>query len=116
MEELKYSETVNEQEEKDVESAEKMYKVVVGFDVTEDVRTEKTYHFKKPNVSSYDRYIKSMSKGPTKASRAFVMDNIEDKQKEQLISDLEQYPAMAITISDKLLSMLGMGDATLTKL
>lgn len=93
-----------------------LYKVTVGFETAEDTRTEKEYQFTQPSVSSYDRYVKNLSKSPTKASRAFVIDNVVEEQKEKLLADLELYPAMAITISDKLLSMLGLGDATLIKL
>lgn len=96
--------------------SESCYKVAVSFETSEDVRTEKEYTFHKPKVGSYDRYVRTLSKSPTKASRVFVMDNVVESQKAKLTADLEQYPAIAITISDKLLSMLGLGDATLTKL
>lgn len=93
-----------------------LYKVIASFETAEDTRTEKEYQFKKPSISSYDRYVKTLSKSPTKAGRTFVIDNVVEEQKEKLLSDLEQFPAIAITISDKLLSMLGLGDATLIKL
>ena len=93
-----------------------LYKVTVSFETAEDTRAEKEYQFKKPSVSSYDRYVKTLSKSPTKASRTFVIDNVVETQKDKLLGDLEQFPAIAITISDKLLSMLGLGDATLIKL
>lgn len=112
----KFEETLEKPKQAKETEGESLYKVAVGFETSEDVRTEKEYTFSKPKVGSYDRYVRALSKSPTKASRTFVMDNVVESQKSTLTEDLEQFPAIAITISDKLLSMLGLGDATLTKL
>lgn len=93
-----------------------VYEVELSFDIDEDIRARLMYCFKKPNVSSYDRYIKGMSKSPAQASRVFVMDNVIKEQKAELASNLEKYPAAAMSISSKLLEMLGFGDVSLTQL
>ena len=64
--------------------------------------------FKKPPVSSYDRYVKTTSQSPTKALKAFVMDNIVEEQEAEIAAALEEYPALALNIGEKLLSMLGL--------
>ncbi|CAH8721348.1 DUF6848 family protein [Paenibacillus melissococcoides] len=54
------------------------------------------YYFRKPKTASYDRYVKTASQSPTKALRAFVMDNVVDEQAAQLEAHLEEYPAFAL--------------------
>ncbi|MGN0710494.1 MAG: hypothetical protein ACI4LO_01945 [Anaerovoracaceae bacterium] len=98
------------------DNEKKNFEVSVTFQEDDDMTTEKSYCFKKPTIASYDRYIKNLSKSPTKAGRTFVLDNVEDNMREQLKKDLDDYPAIAITIADKLLGMLGLGDASLKKL
>lgn len=82
-----------------------------------DDETEETYIFlfRKPQPASYDRYIKTMSKSATNASKAFVADNIIAEQRENLEEAMEEYPAMTISIAEKLLRMLGLGDMTTVK-
>lgn len=81
-------------------------------DETED---EFTFLFKKPKSASYDRYVKTMSNSVTKASKSFAFDNIIDDQKDMLKETVEEYPAITISLADKLLRMLGLADTTSVK-
>lgn len=76
----------------------------------------KKFYFKSPNVASYDRYLKSMSKGITKASNAFVLDNVVAEQQEELEKTSEKYPALCIGLAQKLLAVLGMSNDIVLKL
>lgn len=89
---------------------EKVYRVTVTVMDEDDAETDHTYLFTRPRTQSYDRYVQSMSKSITKASRVFTLDNVVEEQREELRADLEEYPAMAVNISGKLLAMLGLGD------
>lgn len=93
-----------------------IYVVVNEFEIDDASTKQLKYCLKKPMVSSYDRYVKGMSKGMSKASRIFAMDNIVEEQKNQFINDLEKYPALSIGIAEKLMSMLGYGDVTVKKI
>lgn len=70
---------------------------------------EKPFHylFGKPNVSSYDRYVKATATSNTKALKTFVLDNIIPEQRAELNAMLKKYPALAISLGEKLLAMLG---------
>lgn len=89
--------------------ADKLYTIGVNIEIDDSTTERKEYLFKKPSTFSYDRYIKTMSNSATKASKDFVLDNVVDEQCDQLRADLEEYPAMAVTFSDKLFAMLGLG-------
>ena len=71
-------------------------------------RSTFSHFFKKPVTASYDRYVKSTSQSPTKALKAFVLDNIIEEQTDKLAADLEEYPALSLSIGEKLLNMLGL--------
>ena len=46
-----------------------------------------------------------------------MLDNICEEQRDELKSTLEEYPAMAISLGEKLLNMLGLSkDTTVKKL
>lgn len=68
------------------------------------------YIFVKPKTASYDRYVKTASKGMTKALQAFLFDNVIPEQLEQLEKDIEEYPALTLGIGQKLLAVLGLSD------
>lgn len=74
-----------------------------------------TFLFRKPKPASYDRYVKTISNSASKASKTFAFDNIIDEQRDELKDTLEEYPAMAISLADKLLRMLGLADTTSVK-
>ena len=96
----------------------KVYRV--GMTVPEDDSnfTELAYHFKRPAVASYDRYIKSASQvGITQASKVFLLDAVVEEEKDRLVADMEEYPGVAITIGNKLTEILGLTNtANLKKL
>ena len=86
----------------------KVYCVTATIEPDDSETVELDYVFKKPATASYDRYVKSTSQSPTKALKAFVLDNIIDEQTQKLEADLEEYPALSLSIGEKLLNMLGL--------
>ena len=87
----------------------KVYRV--GMTIPDDDESERefTYHFKRPSVASYDRYIASAAKaGMVKASRTFMLDAVVEEDRERLIADMEEYPGVSLTIGDKLTELLGL--------
>ena len=73
------------------------------------------YIFRKPGTTSYDRYVKTSGTSGTRALKTFVLDNIIEEQKDELKELLEEYPAMAISLGEKLLDMLGLSKETQVK-
>lgn len=90
----------------------KVYKVAVTIEPDDDTQLELTYYFKRPNTASYDRYVKMAAKGMTKALRDFVFDNVLEESRRSLERDLEEYPALALEVGQKLLAMLGLATST----
>lgn len=94
---------------------EKIYTVTTTVQVDDDTEEEFSYLFRKPKPASYDRYVKTISNSVTKASKSFVFDNIIEEQKDELKKTVEEYPAITISLVDKLLRMLGLADTTSVK-
>lgn len=94
---------------------EKIYTVTTTVQVDDDTEEEFSYLFRKPKPASYDRYVKTISNSVTKASKSFVFDNIIDEQRDELKKTVEEYPAITISLADKLLRMLGLADITSVK-
>lgn len=94
---------------------EKIYTVTTTVQVDDDTEEEFTYLFRKPKPASYDRYVKTISNSVTKASKSFVFDNIIEEQRDGLKKTVEEYPAITISLADKLLRMLGLADTTSVK-
>ncbi len=94
---------------------EKIYKVTITLDVDDETTEEREYVFKKPTTSSYDRFVKTATNSPTKASRAFVLDNIVPEQLDTLTADIEEYPAMVVSLNEKLFNLLGLSKDTSIK-
>lgn len=91
----------------------KLYRVGVTIPVDDDEEKEFSYYFKRPTVSSYDRFIQTTSKhGITKASRVFMLDAVVEEDRERLKADLEEYPGVGISIGNKLTEILGLTDST----
>ena len=109
--------------ETEMESLRKKYKQIDGkiyeivTSIQEDDENEKEFDFifRKPGTPSYDRYVKTSGTSGTKALKTFVLDNICDEQRESLKETLEEYPAMAISLGEKLLNMLGLSKDTMVK-
>lgn len=94
---------------------EKIYTVTTMVQVDDDTEEEFSYLFRKPKPASYDRYVKTISNSVTKASKSFVFDNIIEEQRDELKKTVEEYPAITISLADKLLRMLGLADTTSVK-
>ena len=87
---------------------EKYYEVTVTLQVDDETEEDKTYFFRKPKTPSYDRYLKTVQTSNSKALTAFCLDNIHPDQRETLEADFKEYPAMALSVGEKLLAMLGL--------
>ena len=94
---------------------EKIYTMTTTVQVDDDTEEEFSYLFRKPKPASYDRYVKTISNSVTKASKSFVFDNIIEEQRDELKKTVEEYPAITISLADKLLRMLGLADTTSVK-
>lgn len=97
------------------DSGEKYYEVTVTLQQDDDTEEDKTYFFHKPKTPSYDRYLKTVSTSSSKAVSAFCQDNICTEQKDTLKADFEEYPAIALSIGEKLLAILGLSKTTAVK-
>lgn len=86
----------------------KLYAVGINLEIDDETDERKEYIFKKPSTPSYDRYIKKASDTPKAASNRFALDNIIEEHRDRLQADLEEYPAIALNITEKLFAMLGM--------
>ena len=99
----------------DAELKEKYGKVYrIGMTVFEDDETEieLVYHFKRPSVASYDRYVRSLAQiGASKASKQFMLDAVVDEDEARLTADAETYPGVAVAIGGKLTDILGLTNA-----
>lgn len=119
----KEAEELKETEKNKVDALKKKYKeegwevyeVITTVQVDDDTEEEFSFLFRKPKTASYDRYVKTISNSATKASSSFVFDNIVDEQKEDLKKTVKKYPAITISLADKLLRMLGLADTTSVK-
>lgn len=90
----------------------KVYRI--GMTVFEDDETEieLVYHFKRPSVASYDRYVRSLAQiGASKASKQFMLDTVVDEDEARLTADAETYPGVAVAIGGKLTDILGLTNA-----
>lgn len=94
----------------------KVYRVGVTIDVDDEATLDKEYYFKKPSTGSYDRYVKTTAQGATKSLKTFLFDNVADESKEALEADLEEYPALSLSIGEKLLGMMGLSKQTNLKM
>lgn len=90
----------------------KVYRVGLTIPVDDEHEQEFAYFFKRPSITSYDRYVKTASKiGITKASRAFMLDCVTDEDRDRLTADMEEYPGVGITVGGKLTEILGLTDS-----
>jgi len=90
----------------------KVYRI--GMTVSEDDETEVelVYHFKRPSVASYDRYVKTLAQiGASKASKRFMLDAVVEEDEARLTADAENFPGVAIAIGSKLTDILGLTNA-----
>ena len=93
----------------------KLYTVNVDIEVDDFTTDQKSYLFRKPSAVSFDRLVKKISVSPTKAAEDFVLDTIIPEEADRLRADLEEYPGLALTVNDKLTSMLGLSKGIAVK-
>ncbi len=93
----------------------KIYEITTVLHPDDESEVELDYIFRKPGTPSYDRYVKTSSTSGTRALKTFVLDNIIEEQNDDLKDLLEEYPAMAISLGEKLLDMLGLSKETQVK-
>lgn len=93
----------------------KIYEVITSIQEDDENEIEYDFIFRKPATPSYDRYVKTSGTSNTRALKTFVIDNICEEQTEELRNTLEEYPAMAISLGEKLLNMLGLSKETQVK-
>lgn len=83
----------------------------------EDIEQEFTFYFKKPTPASFNIVIKNMSKKSLAAMKQFTLESVVDEQKEWYQEVIEEYPALAMSVGQKLLGLLGLSEnLTLKKL
>ena len=93
-------------------SGSEMYIVSTNLAQDDDMDTTMEFLFNEPKAASYDRYVKTASVSSSKAMKTFVLDNICDEQHRKMQNLLDKYPAMGISIGEKLLYMLGLSKTT----
>ena len=95
----------------------KIYEIETTIQEDDENETTLDFIFRKPGTPSYDRYVKTSGTSGSKALKVFVTDNICDEQRDELKDAMEEYPALAISLGEKLLNMLGLSkDTTVKKL
>lgn len=90
----------------------KIYQIDVTIEPDDETTLEYEFIFKKPMQASFDRYMRSMNNSPMKAARTFINDNIVSEQKEKIEEIAKEYPAMIISINEKLMFALGLSKET----
>lgn len=90
----------------------KMYIVTTNLSQDDDMDRTMEFLFSEPKAASYDRYVKTASVSSSKAMRTFVLDNICTEQRKDLEKLLNEFPAMGISLGEKLLYMLGLSKTT----
>ena len=93
----------------------KIYEINTILHPDDESEVELDYIFRKPGTPSYDRYVKTSGISGSRALKTFVLDNICEEQNAELKEMLEEYPAMAISLGEKLLDMLGLSKETQVK-
>lgn len=93
----------------------KIYEIKTVLHPDDESEVELDYIFRKPATPSYDRYVKTSGVSGTRALKTFVLDNIIEEQNEDIKELLEEYPALAISLGEKLLDMLGLSKETQVK-
>lgn len=97
----------------------KIYQISTMF--SEDEDSEETvaasYIFHKPSCASLNRYLRTAKKNMTAATAAYLLDNVIQEQKQELQEKINEYPALPISMGEKLLEVMGLtSDTNLTRL
>lgn len=88
------------------------YVVTTNLSQDDEMEEELNFLFKEPSSASYDRYAKTASSSSSKAMKAFCLDNIHPEQRLDLDDKLSKFPALGISLGEKLLYMLGLSKTT----
>ncbi len=94
----------------------KVYKIGATIEVDDENEKTVEYFFKRPSTGSYDRYVKTTAQGATKSLKTLLFDNVTEESRAALEADLEEFPALALSIGEKLLGLLGLSKQTNLKL
>ena len=114
MEEIKKDTAQKSQTEELKEKYGKVYRVGATIEVDDETEKNVEFFFKRPSTASYDRYVKTTAQGATKA--VFLFDNVVEESRASLEANLEEFPALALSIGEKLLGMLGLSKQTNLKM
>lgn len=98
-----------------IEGLKSKYGELYQIDTVVDEDDERTgrilrFVFRRPNVASFNRYLKTASKNMAASTTTFVMDNIIEEQKNNFEEEAAVYPGLALGVGTKLLSALGLSD------
>jgi hypothetical protein len=86
----------------------KIYKVTTELEAGDNEDTkEVAIIFKKPKTVEYNRFIKEMSKNPTKAMGNLLKSTVIEEHKQSLNETMEEYPAISSSIAEQLLKLMG---------
>lgn len=70
------------------------------------------FYFKIPTQASFNRYLKNAGKNMAVSTTVFVRDNVISEQKDRLEEEFRKYPGLSLSIGQKLLAAIGMGEET----
>lgn len=86
----------------------KLYKIEAVVDDDDEEEGKKiSFLFRRPSTASLNRYIKTMSKNALSAATVFLRDSVVEEQKKEFDIEFEKFPALGLTMGDKLLGVLG---------
>ncbi len=74
----------------------------------EDITCE--YNFRKPARSEVNRFNKEVQKSSTAAQRNLLVTVVEPGDKDRLLADLEEYPALTLTVVSWVLKSSGLSN------
>ena len=109
-EQIQPQETEQNPEEASLDPSKQAEDMLADFD--DEMEEELNFLFKEPSSASYDRYAKTASSSSSKAMKAFCLDNIHPEQRVDLDDKLSKFPALGISLGEKLLYMLGLSKTT----
>lgn len=86
----------------------KLYRIEVVVDDDDEEEGRKiTFLFRRPSTASLNRYVKNLSKNALSAATVFLRDSVIEEQKKKFDAEIEKFPALSLTMGDKLLGALG---------
>lgn len=86
----------------------KLYQIETIVDDDDEEEGKKiSFLFRRPSTASLNRYIKTMSKNALSAATVFLRDSVIEEQRDEFDAEFEKFPALGLTMGDKLLGVLG---------